>query len=228
MLLSPTRCSVLIFFCWAVVLFQATPLSTIMSNEQGSTVVTVAYKTVNEQDVLLDLYPPDPLAGPLLRPSVPAIIYFHGGGLTVGNRQSWFPGWLQSECIKPPSLEKKINSRVYFLERMSACGYAFVSVDYRLMPSGGITGHEILQDVRDVFAFLRRPDLEFILPDGRVLKVDGQRLAVAGTSAGGTCAYLAATHVEPRPKAVLSMYGMGGNFLVSSTVCSVIVTLISS
>lgn len=27
---------------------------------------------------------------------VPAVVYFHGGGLTVGNKASWFPAWLQS------------------------------------------------------------------------------------------------------------------------------------
>ena len=29
---------------------------------------------------------------------VPAVVYFHGGGLTVGNRTSWFPDWLKSQC----------------------------------------------------------------------------------------------------------------------------------
>ena len=28
---------------------------------------------------------------------VPAVVYFHGGGLTVGNRNSWFPNWLKSQ-----------------------------------------------------------------------------------------------------------------------------------
>jgi carboxylesterase type B len=31
-------------------------------------------------------------------PSVPAVVYFHGGGLTVGNRNSWLPNWLKSQC----------------------------------------------------------------------------------------------------------------------------------
>ena len=29
---------------------------------------------------------------------VPAVVYFHGGGLTVGNRNSWLPNWLKSQC----------------------------------------------------------------------------------------------------------------------------------
>jgi len=38
---------------------------------------------------------------------------------------------------------------------------------------------------------------------------------VAGSSAGGLCAYLAGVHARPKPKAVLSLYGMGGDFFVS-------------
>lgn len=38
---------------------------------------------------------------------MPAVVYFHGGGLLVGNRRSWFPDWLQSEhrflSLRPPS-----------------------------------------------------------------------------------------------------------------------------
>lgn len=26
---------------------------------------------------------------------VPAVVFFHGGGLTVGNRRSWFPDWFK-------------------------------------------------------------------------------------------------------------------------------------
>jgi hypothetical protein len=26
--------------------------------------------------------------------SLGAVVFFHGGGLTVGNRKSWFPNWL--------------------------------------------------------------------------------------------------------------------------------------
>ena len=47
------------------------------------------------------------------------------------------------------------------------------------------------------------------------LRVDPVRLFVSGTSAGGYIAYLAALWAEPHPKAVISMYGMGGDFLVS-------------
>ena len=46
-------------------------------------------------------------------------------------------------------------------------------------------------------------------------KIDPKTIAVAGSSAGGLCAYLAAMHcVSPKPKALLSLYGQGGDFLV--------------
>ena len=31
------------------------------------------------------------------RVEVPAVVYFHGGGLLVGNKKSWFPEWLRSQ-----------------------------------------------------------------------------------------------------------------------------------
>ncbi|CAE6421772.1 unnamed protein product [Rhizoctonia solani] len=45
--------------------------------------------------------------------------------------------------------------------------------------------------------------------------IDTSRIIVAGTSAGGYLAYLAAIHarLEHPPRGVLSMYGMGGNLL---------------
>ena len=38
---------------------------------------------------------------------IPAVVYFHGGGLLVGNRRSWFPDWLHGKHCAPsldPSL----------------------------------------------------------------------------------------------------------------------------
>lgn len=105
--------------------------------------------------------------------------------------------------------------------RVITAGYAFICPDYRLIPSGGTTGHAILEDIVDVFAFLHRTEFDFSALDGidlvaMKLRVDADKIGVAGSSAGGLCAYLAAIHASPKPKAVLSMYGMGGDFFVSS------------
>jgi len=88
-------------------------------------------------------------------------------------------------------------------------GYGFISADYQLLPPA--TGHDIVKDIRDVFSFITG---NAIVDKNMRIKGDPDRLAVAGSSAGGLCAYLAALHASPRPKALLSIYGMGGNFLV--------------
>lgn len=97
---------------------------------------------------------------------------------------------------------------VLFIGRTTAAGLAFISADYRLLPP--CTGHDVLKDVVDLFAFLATT------PTLGTLLLDGTRLAVAGVSAGGLCAFLAAIHANPRPRAVLSLYGPGGDFFVSA------------
>lgn len=109
-----------------------------------------------------------------------------------------------------------------YTERVNDAGFAFVSADYRLIPTGSITAHHILEDVKDAFAFLRSKTFEAALDsldvEGKLpypkFRVDPRRIAAAGSSAGGTCAYFAATHVEPKPAAILSVFGMGGDILV--------------
>jgi acetyl esterase/lipase len=91
-------------------------------------------------------------------------------------------------------------------ERTTATGLAFISADYRLIPP--CTGHDILDDIVDLFTFLARTELL------GTVQIDSTRLAVAGTSAGGMCAFLAAVHAKPKPRAVLSMYGLGGDIFV--------------
>ena len=71
-----------------------------------------------------------------------------------------------------------------------------------------------MKDIQDVFSFLVKIDIK----DSRCnFKIDPNAMAVAGSSAGGLCAYLAAMHcVSPKPKGIVSIYGMGGNLLVSN------------
>jgi acetyl esterase/lipase len=69
--------------------------------------LTFAYKIVHGVPIYLDVYLPYHDKGLFkangMNPNgngdlaiVPVLLYFHGGGLTVGNRKSWFPQWLQS------------------------------------------------------------------------------------------------------------------------------------
>ncbi|KAG6810093.1 hypothetical protein H0H92_013342 [Tricholoma furcatifolium] len=177
---------------------------------------TLVYKQVplssnGTLDIHLDIYAPGPVAALRTSNKIPAIVYFHGGGLTVGNRQSWFPTWLQT--------------------RTTDAGYAFVSADYRLLPPS--TGHDIVEDIQDVLRFVVSREFEFTLASTSVntdspsstdaagpslgattnFWINPDAIAITGSSAGGLCAYLAAMHcTAPKPKAIVSMYGMGGDF----------------
>jgi acetyl esterase/lipase len=92
-------------------------------------------------------------------------------------------------------------------ERMAAAGIAIISADYRLLSP--CTGHDVLEDIVDLFAFLARTKVL------GTVQIDITRLAAVGNSAGGLCAFLAAIHANPKPRALLSMYGLGGEMFVS-------------
>lgn len=171
-----------------------------------ATPTTVAYKQLGDLSLYIDVYSLKPGSeGP-----VPAVVFFHGGGMTSGDRRSWFPTWLLSPSSPPLSrLPVHADLRCQYPERTIAAGLAFISADYRLLPPS--TGHDILDDVVDLFAFLARTQLL------GTVQIDTTRLAVAGASAGGMCAFLAAIHAYPKPCAVLSIYGLGGNLFVCSS-----------
>ncbi|KAG6902617.1 hypothetical protein C0995_014223 [Termitomyces sp. Mi166 len=172
---------------------------------------SLVYKQVSNHlstvDAHLDVYPPAfTSVANGTTPSVPAVIYFHGGGLTVGNSQSWFPTWLYN--------------------RTTNAGYTFISADYQLLPPA--TGHDILQDIQDVLRFVISREFVSTSTDSSGAEtgsvhmggfrywIDPEAIAVAGSSAGGLCAYLAAIHcTSPKPKAIISMYGMGGDFFIN-------------
>ena len=85
------------------------------------------------------------------------------------------------------------------------------------------TGHEIVHDIQDLFKFILRDLCAYFLTQeytesagGQPFSIDPYALAVAGSSAGGLCAYLAAMHANPKPRALLGLYAMGGNLLVCS------------
>ncbi|KAI0037279.1 hypothetical protein FA95DRAFT_1614404 [Auriscalpium vulgare] len=59
----------------------------------------VSFEQFDDLSLLIDIYLPD--IEHLPSEPVPAILYFHGGGLTVGDRTSWFPTWLASKHASP-------------------------------------------------------------------------------------------------------------------------------
>lgn len=54
--------------------------------------LTLAYKKLQDGEIFLDIY--FPISSTRKPPA--ALVYFHGGGLTVGNKRSWFPTWMHS------------------------------------------------------------------------------------------------------------------------------------
>ncbi|KAF9562491.1 alpha/beta-hydrolase [Agrocybe pediades] len=147
---------------------------------------TIEYKKINEsQPVLLDVIFP-PLASTDQVVALPIVIHFHAGSLVVGNRQN-LPTWL--------------------VDRVLASGHAFISADYRLLVP--CTAHDTVEDLQDVFKFVTVTEFK---GDDYTFRLDGDRIAVAGGSAGGLCTYLAAIHCNPKPKALISLYGSGGDF----------------
>ena len=85
-----------------------------------------------------------------------------------------------------------------------------MTADYRLTyPS---TGFDIIDDMKALFAFLAKPDFsEKHLPSG--LSLDASRIAIMGMSGGGYAARAAGLYAQPKPRAIFSLFGMGGEFL---------------
>lgn len=113
-------------------------------------------------------------------PSVcPAVLWIHGGALIMGHR----------EGIPAAQLDRYLEA-----------GFAVVSIDYRLAPETKLP--DILDDVGDAYRWLRAsgPALARINPD---------RIAVVGRSAGGYLALTAGYRFRPRPRALVAFYGYG-------------------
>lgn len=78
------------------------------------------------------------------------------------------------------------------------------------------TGHEILRDVKSLFAFLADADGGLNRELGALgcpHQIDPNRLYVGGSSAGAYPAFLAALFAQPKPKGFFSLYGVGGDLL---------------
>lgn len=177
----------------------------------GSEPITFIYKHVDDLGIQLDLYLPDALnTNPGATPiSIPVLFNFHGGGLTVGNTRSWFPSWLKGE---PFGLYEYSTDSIMSSDRALKAGIAFISADYRLLPPS--TAHDIVEDIQDAFRFVTEKLNPLLSSTSIPFHIDGNAIAVSGCSAGGLCAYLSVTHAEPRPKAVIALYAMGGDLLV--------------
>ena len=109
----------------------------------------------------------------------PVLVWLHGGALMVGSRRT---------------IDSQVDKAVL------KAGYTIVSIDYRLAPETKLPA--LIEDVEDAFQWVysEGPDL---------FNADVSRLAVAGASAGGYLTLTAGFRVEPRPAALVSIYGYG-------------------
>jgi acetyl esterase/lipase len=109
----------------------------------------------------------------------PALLWIHGGALIMGNRQG----------LDHVQAAKYVNA-----------GYTIISIDYRLAPQAKL--QQIIEDLADAYRWVR--------VDGpKLFRIDPNRIAVVGPSAGGYLALMAGFVLAPPPKAVVSFYGYG-------------------
>lgn len=134
---------------------------------------TFVYKTVGDLAIQADVYR---AADNVTRP---ALVWIHGGALIGGSRAD----------ISSPVKQHALKA-----------GYVLVSLDYRLAPETQLP--EIVQDIKDAFAWIRREGPQ-------QFRIDPERIAVAGGSAGGYLTLATGFCVEPRPTVLLSLWGYG-------------------
>jgi acetyl esterase/lipase len=109
----------------------------------------------------------------------PVIVWIHGGALIFGNRTS---------------------IARYQLKTYLEAGFTVVAIDYRLAPETKLPA--IIEDLVDAIQWVREkgPDL---------FRVDPNRLAVIGHSAGGYLTLMSGACARPAPQALVSFYGYG-------------------
>ncbi|KAF8474821.1 Alpha/Beta hydrolase protein [Kalaharituber pfeilii] len=166
---------------------------------------TFTYSQVRNIDIKLDLYLPEQknanseptdasVSGSQTLISIPSLVFFHGGGLTAGNREL-LPDLLRDEVL--------------------AASFAFISADYRLLFP--FSARHIHQDVINLFKFLSNSLNKELLAQNPTnpppYLISEKIFTVAGASAGAYPARLAALYASPRPCAIFSLYGIGGDLL---------------
>ncbi len=109
----------------------------------------------------------------------PVVFWIHGGALIGGDRNG----------IRKDQLASYIDA-----------GFALVSIDYRLAPETKLP--EIIEDLKDAYRWVRKEG-------PKRFKLDADRIAVVGHSAGGYLTLMAGFCLEPLPKALVSFYGYG-------------------
>ncbi|KAL5536369.1 hypothetical protein ACEPAF_191 [Sanghuangporus sanghuang] len=161
---------------------------------------TYEYKTVDEHPIFLDILVPKKIAKAGLdleerKVKCPVMLYFHAGWLVGGQRdfQPWWSRWILDLMVKHSAI--------------------VVTADHRLIPEA--TCEDVLDDIHDVWDWVRNNLSQVVQMEYAGLQPDLSRILLAGSSAGGYCAFqLALSHYEtgaraqgePRPRAALALY----------------------
>ena len=142
----------------------------------------------NNVDLKLDIYQP---AGDTVTKR-PALVWVHGGGFTAGDKASG-------------------RAKATAFARL---GYVAVSINYRLLSPDGCGGNPNPTPVCQNAALAAQHDAQaavrFLRKNASLYKIDTDRIAMGGGSAGGVTSVLAATRRED--------FGTSGNPGFSSTI----------
>jgi acetyl esterase/lipase len=106
-------------------------------------------------------------------------VWIHGGALISGSRRL---------SATSPVLRSLLNEK-----------FRVISIDYRLAPETKLPA--IIEDVQEAFRWIRS--------ESKDLRVDTNRIAVCGGSAGGYLTLMVGHCVKPAPKALVSFWGYG-------------------
>ena len=115
----------------------------------------------------------------------PVVIWIHGGALIMGSR-----------ALNPGPARPIPAITDLFLK----AAYVVVSIDYRLAPETKLPA--ILEDIQDAHKWVREKG-------PKLFGADPERIAVSGGSAGGYLTLMTGCCVEPRPRALVSLFGYG-------------------
>jgi para-nitrobenzyl esterase len=128
----------------------------------------------NPVTLKLDLYQP---AGDTIAKR-PALVWVHGGGFTTGDKGSG-------------------RARATFFARL---GYVAVSINYRLLSPDGCGGNPNPTPLCQTAALEAQHDAQaavrWLRANAAAYRIDTNRIAMAGASAGAVTSVLAATHSE--------------------------------
>jgi len=141
-----------------------------------SRLTTIEYKRVGDQALLLDVSVPEATANADKSGLRPVVIVVHGGGWGSGDRKT---------DIQP------------VLQTLTAGGYIYVSIDYRLSPKH--RWPSCREDVDDAVAWTKAHVHEH--------GGDPNRIAILGYSAGGQLAFWAAMRDQP-PHQLKALVGL--------------------